>query len=74
MNRTNRWLAWGVPWLSEYLKNIFASSDLKEDSVLWNYRNTATNGKHHLTDFYILDAIISVGYRINSVRATPPPN
>ncbi len=56
--------------ISEHLKNIFASGELKEDSALRNFRNTAADGKQYLTNFYNLDAIISVGYRVNSVRAT----
>jgi len=56
--------------VSEHLKNIFASGELKEDSVLRNFRNTAADGKHYLTNFYNLDAIISLGYRVNSMRAT----
>jgi hypothetical protein len=56
--------------VSEHLVNIFASGELKEDSVIRKFRNTAADGKEYLTQFYNLDAIISVGYRVNSVRAT----
>ncbi len=59
-----------VRTVSEHLKNIFQSSELIEDSVVRKFRNTATDGKSYLTQFYNLDAIISVGYRVNSVRAT----
>ena len=59
-----------VRTVSEHLKNIFQSSELIEDSVIRKFRNTATDGKSYLTRFYNLDAIISVGYRVNSVRAT----
>ncbi len=59
-----------VRTVSEHLKNIFQSSELLEDSVIRKFRNTATEGKSYLTRFYNLDAIISVGYRVNSVRAT----
>ena len=59
-----------VRTVSEHLKNIFQSRELQEDSVIRKFRNTATDGKSYLTRFYNLDAIISVGYRVNSVRAT----
>ncbi|MDP2861451.1 MAG: RhuM family protein [Desulfobacterales bacterium] len=59
-----------VRTVSEHMKNIFQSGELQEDSVIRKFRNTAADGKSYLTQFYNLDAIISVGYRINSVRAT----
>ena len=59
-----------VRTVSEHLKNIFKSHELLEDSVIRKFRNTASDGKRYLTRFYNLDAIISVGYRVNSVRAT----
>ena len=59
-----------VRTVSEHLKNIFNSFELQEDSVVRKFRNTASDGKSYLTQFYNLDAIISVGYRVNSVRAT----
>ena len=59
-----------VRTVSEHLKNIFQSGELQENSVIRKFRNTATDGKRYLTQFYNLDAIISVGYRVNSVRAT----
>ncbi len=59
-----------VRTVSEHLKNIFQSNELNEDSVIRKFRITATDGKSYLTQFYNLDAIISVGYRVNSVRAT----
>lgn len=59
-----------VRTISEHLTNIFQSGELQEDSVIRKFRNTATDGKSYLTQFYNLDAIISVGYRVNSVRAT----
>src|SRR5437773_8394562 len=58
-----------VRTISEHLKNIFASGELSEESVIRKFRNTAADGKSYLTQFYNLDAIISVGYRVNSVRA-----
>ena len=59
-----------VRTISEHLKNIFASGELTEESVIRKFRNTAADGKTYQTQFYNLDAIISVGYRVNSVRAT----
>lgn len=56
--------------ISQHLKNIFASGELTKDSVTEKISATATDGKNYLTQFYNLDAIISVGYRVNSRRAT----
>ena len=53
-----------------HLKNIFASSELEKDSVTEKISATATDGKNYLTTFYSLDAIIAVGYRVLSARAT----
>lgn len=53
-----------------HLKNIFASGELVKDSVTEKNSVTAADGKNYQTMFYNLDAIISVGYRVNSVRAT----
>lgn len=60
----------GVPAISKHLKNIFESGELGENSVISKMETTATDGKNYNTTFYNLDAIISVGYRVNSVRAT----
>lgn len=56
--------------ISLHLKNIFASKELQEDSVTEESSATASDGKTYKMKFYNLDAIISVGYRINSIRAT----
>lgn len=56
--------------ITKHLRNIFNSSELQEDSVCAKIAHTATDGKSYLTKFYNLDAIISVGYRVNSVQAT----
>ncbi len=56
--------------ISLHLKNIFASGELVKDSVTEKNSVTAADGKNYQTMFYNLDAIISVGYRVNSVRAT----
>ena len=53
-----------------HLKNIFAGGELEENSVTEKISATASDGKNYLTKFYNLDAIISVGYRVNSVQAT----
>ena len=53
-----------------HLKNIFASGELVKDSVTEKISATASDGKKYMTQFYNLDAIISVGYRVNSIRAT----
>ena len=59
-----------VPAISKHLKNIFESGELKDESVVSKMETTASDGKHYLTQFYSLDAIIAVGYRVNSIRAT----
>lgn len=60
----------GVPAISKHLKNIFESGELSENSVISKMETTASDGKTYNTTFYNLDAIISVGYRVNSTRAT----
>lgn len=59
-----------VRTVSEHLKNVFQTNELDEEAVIRKFRTTAADGKSYLTGFYHLDAIISVGYRVNSVRAT----
>jgi hypothetical protein len=59
-----------VRTVSEHLQSIFNSGELQADSVIRKIRNTASDGKSYLTNFYHLDAIIAVGYRVNSLRAT----
>ena len=56
--------------ISLHLKNIFNEGELDKDSVTEKISATAADGKNYLTQFYNLDAIISVGYRVNSSRAT----
>ena len=60
----------GVPAISKHLKNIFEDGELNENSVISKMETTASDGKTYLTQYYSLDAIISVGYRVNSTRAT----
>lgn len=59
-----------VRTVNEHLKNIFSSHELSQAAVIRKFRITASDGKNYLTQFYNLDAIISVGYRVNSIRAT----
>jgi len=59
-----------TPTVNEHLKNIFTSGELQQDSVIRKFRTTASDGKNYNTNFYNIDAIISVGYRVNSKRAT----
>ncbi|MDR1311714.1 MAG: virulence RhuM family protein, partial [Burkholderiaceae bacterium] len=56
--------------ITYHLKNIFVSKELESNSVTRKIRATAADGKSYLTSFYNLDAIISVGYRVNSSKAT----
>lgn len=65
-------LLFGVqrPAITKHLKNIFENQELVEESVSSILEHTANDGKKYLTKFYNLDAIISVGYRVNSKRAT----
>lgn len=59
-----------IPAISKHLANIFREGELTKDSVISILENTATDGKRYRTMFYNLDAILSVGYRVNSVYAT----
>lgn len=60
----------GVPAISKHLKNIFEEEELNKDSVVSKMEITAKDGKNYNTEVYNLDAIIAVGYRINSKKAT----
>ena len=59
-----------VPAISKHLSNILESSELDKNSVVSILETTATDKKNYKTRFYNLDAIIAVGYRVNSQRAT----
>lgn len=59
-----------VRTISEHLQNIFKEEELREDSVIRIFRITAADGKEYDTQHYNLDAVIAVGYRVNSKRAT----
>jgi hypothetical protein len=60
----------GVPAISKHLKNIFESNELAPDAVISILETTAEDGKNYQTQYYNLDAVISVGYRVNSTQAT----
>ena len=60
----------GRSTIAEHLRNIFESGELDQNSVCRKFRQTAADGKNYEVQFYNLDAIISVGYRVNSIRAT----
>jgi hypothetical protein len=59
-----------VPAVNKHLKNIFESGELAEESVISILETTAVDGKRYNTKSYNLDAIIAVGYRVNSYQAT----
>lgn len=56
--------------IGQHLKNIFSEGELSEDSVVKKFFTTAVDGKRYQTNFYNLDAIISIGYRVKSHVAT----
>lgn len=56
--------------ITKHLKNIFESKELYEDSVCAKFAHTASDGKNYETNFYRLEAILAVGYRVNSTQAT----
>ena len=60
----------GRTTITEHLKNIFESQELEEKLVCRDFRHTASDGKNYKTKYYNLDAIISIGYRVNSKKAT----
>lgn len=59
-----------VPAISKHLINIFESKELNENSVISILETTAADGKNYKTQFYRLEAILAVGYRVNSAQAT----
>lgn len=59
-----------IPTINYHLKEIFKSGELEESSVIRKFLTTAKDGKNYNTQFYNLDAIIAVGYRVNSHQAT----
>ena len=60
----------GRSTITEHLKNIFESEELEKKLVCRDFRHTASDGKNYRTKYYNLDAIISIGYRVNSKKAT----
>ena len=60
----------GRSTIAEHLQNTFNTGELLKDSVCRKFRRTAADGKEYNTQYYSLDAVISVGYRVNSLRAT----
>ncbi len=56
--------------ITKHLGNIFNAGELKESAVCAKFAHTASDGKTYQTQFYNLDAVISVGYRVNSIKAT----
>ncbi|MBP7359609.1 MAG: virulence RhuM family protein, partial [Prevotella sp.] len=59
-----------VNTINYHLKEVFKNGELQENSVIRKIRITAADGKNYQTNFYHLDAIIAVGYRVNSYQAT----
>ncbi len=59
-----------VRTVNEHIKNVFKEGELGEDSVIRKFRITASDGKSYDTNFYNLDVIISVGYRVKSLQGT----
>ncbi len=59
-----------VPAVSKHLKNIFETGELSLNSVISKIETTAADGKNYETTFYRLEAILAVGYRVNSSQAT----
>jgi hypothetical protein len=59
-----------VPNISMHIRNLFVESELQRDSVVKDSLTTAADGKKYATKFYNLDVIISVGYRVKSLRGT----
>lgn len=56
--------------ISEHIKHIFEEGELQEESVVRKFRTTASDGKSYMTNFYNLDMIIALGYRVRSIIAT----
>ncbi len=56
--------------ISRHIKNVFDDGELNRNSVVANFATTATDGKTYNMDYYNLDVIISVGYRVKSLRGT----
>ena len=59
-----------VKTINEHVNNVFKEDELQRDSVIRNFRITANDGKKYNTNFYNLDVIISIGYRVKSKQGT----
>lgn len=59
-----------IPTINEHIKNVFLEGELEEKPVIRKFRITAADKKNYETNFYNLDVIISVGYRVTSLRGT----
>ena len=59
-----------TPTINEHIKNVFEEGELERQSVVAKYATTASDGKVYQVDHYNLDVIISVGYRVKSLRGT----
>ncbi|MBL7057994.1 virulence RhuM family protein [Patescibacteria group bacterium] len=59
-----------IPTINEHLKNIFETEELRENSVIRNFRITAKDNKYYDIKHYNLEAIIAIGFRVNSEKAT----
>jgi hypothetical protein len=60
----------GRTTITEHIQNVFSEGELDENSVCRKFRHTADDGKNYDTNYYNLDVIISVGYRVKSVQGT----
>ena len=56
--------------ISRHIRNVFNEGEWRQDSVVANFATSASDGKTYQVDYYNLDIIISVGYRVNSLRST----
>ena len=56
--------------ISKHMKTIFTTGELLREQVVSKMETTAADGKHYLVDYYNLDMILSIGYRVNSIHAT----
>ena len=56
--------------ISRHIKNVFSEGELNRNAVVANFATTAADGKNYQVDYYNLDVIISVGYRVKSLRGT----
>ncbi len=59
-----------VETINEHVNNVFKEGELEQDAVIRNFRTTASDGKNYNTNFYNLDVIISIGYRVKSKQGT----